>query len=127
VTARARASAAQRLPVVALLAGAAPFVAGGGCARGRDGARPAASYAEARAVIDRHCVSCHSARPTVPAFPIAPNGLELDTAEQMRRHALLIKQRTVVDKSMPLLNRTGMTEAERELLDSWIDAGAEAP
>ena len=78
-------------------------------------------------MIDRHCVSCHSERPTIPAFPIAPNGLELDSAEQMHRHAELIKQRTVVDKTMPLLNKTEMTEAERGLLQRWVEAGARTP
>jgi uncharacterized membrane protein len=88
---------------------------------------PLVSYAEARALVDRHCVACHSARPTIPAFPIAPNGLELDTPEQMTKSAERIKLRTIVDKTMPLLNKTGMTDAERELLGKWIDAGARGP
>ena len=88
---------------------------------------PQVSYLEVRAVVDRHCVSCHSEKPTIPAFPIAPNGLELDTAEQMTRYAERIKLRAIVDKTMPLLNKTGMTDAERELLRRWIDAGAKGP
>jgi uncharacterized membrane protein len=63
----------------------------------------------------------------VPAFPIAPDGFEFDTAEQMHRHAARIKARTVVDKTMPLLNKSGMTDGEREVLRSWIDAGARTP
>jgi uncharacterized membrane protein len=108
-----------------LLAGAGTLLSG--CARG-DGPQPqTASYAQARAVVDRHCLGCHSERPTVPAFPIAPDGFSFDTAEQMRRHAARIKQRSVVDRTMPLLNKTGMTDAERETLRSWVDAGAKAP
>jgi uncharacterized membrane protein len=99
-----------------------------GCARGDGGPQPrAASYVQARAVVDRHCLGCHSERPTVPAFPIAAAGFSFDTAEQMRRHAARIKQRTAVDRTMPLLNKTGMTEPEREILSSWVDAGAKAP
>jgi uncharacterized membrane protein len=98
-----------------------------GCRPAGSGPTPAASYAEARAIIDRHCVPCHSERPTILAFPIAPNGLELDTAEQMQRHAKLIKRRAVDDRSMPLLNKTGMTEKERGNLASWIAAGAKGP
>jgi uncharacterized membrane protein len=109
-----------------LVAGAAALLAGG-CARGGSGAASGATYVEARAVIDRHCVSCHSQQPTIPAFPLAPNGLELDTAQQMRQNAALIKERTIVDKSMPLLNRSGMTEAERGVLQRWIDGGAPTP
>jgi len=115
-------------PCLALLAGLGVLAAAGGCSRAGNGkAERAASYAEARALIDRHCISCHSERPTIPAFPVAPNGLELDTAEQMHEHARAIGERTVVDKTMPLLNRTGMTEAERAVLQRWIDAGARTP
>lgn len=92
-----------------------------GCQRG-GGATPV-PYAVARAVIDRHCVSCHSDRPTLPAFPIAPNGVELDTPGQMRRHAQRIKVRTM-DKTMPLLNKTGMTDGERDIIKRWVDTGA---
>jgi uncharacterized membrane protein len=124
---RTRASRRPWRASAALLAGAGALLSG--CARG-DGGGPqarAASYQQARAVIARHCLGCHSEWPTVPAFPIAPDGFSFDTAEQMRRHAARIKQRTVVDRTMPLLNKTGMTDAERELLGSWVDAGARTP
>ena len=123
-----RSSASNRLSqaCVVLLVTAGSVLSG--CASGHTGPQqPEVPYAEARAVVDRHCVSCHSEQPTIPAFPIAPNGFILDTAEQMRRQAELIKLRTVVDKTMPLLNKTGMTDEEREILRRWIDAGAEAP
>ena len=98
-----------------------------GCERGRTGPQPPeVSYAQARAVVDRHCLSCHSEKPTIPAFPIAPDGFIFDTAEQMRRHAERIKVRTA-DKTMPLLNKTGMTDEERDILRRWIDAGAKVP
>lgn len=98
------------------------------CERGRTGTPPPeVSYVQARAVVDRHCVSCHSERPTIPAFPIAPDGFVFDTAGQMRRHAERIRVRTIVDRTMPLLNKTGMTDEEREILRRWIDAGAKTP
>ena len=78
-------------------------------------------------MVDRHCVSCHSEQPTIAAFPIAPNGFKFDTAEQMEQHAQRIRVRTIVDKTMPLLNKTGMTDEEREVLRQWIDAGGKAP
>lgn len=58
------------------------------------GAAGPASYAVARAVIDRRCASRHSDRPTIPASPIALNGVELDTPSQVRRHAQRIKMHT---------------------------------
>jgi uncharacterized membrane protein len=84
------------------------------------------SYREARAVIERQCLSGHSEHPTNPAFPIAPK-IELDTADQMKRAAESMRARTVVDKTMPLLNRSGMTDDEREILRRWIDSGASGP
>lgn len=88
---------------------------------------PAASYAEARVVVDRHCVSCHSEQPTVPAFPIAPGSVLLDTAAQMQQYAERIRVRTVLDPTMPLLNKTGMTEHERGVLGRWVEGGAKGP
>jgi len=84
-------------------------------------------YPEARAVVDRHCVACHSVHTTIPAFPVAAGGVRLDTAEEMRRSAERIRVRTVVEQNMPLLNRTGMTAAERAVVARWIEAGASVP
>ncbi len=81
-------------------------------------------YPEARAVVDKHCVACHSIHTTVPAFPVAAGGVKLDTAEEMRRSAERIRVRTIVEQNMPLLNKTGMTAGERALLARWIEAGA---
>ncbi len=77
-------------------------------------------------MVDRHCVSCHSERPTVPAFPIAPGDVSLDTAEQMQRRAERLMARTL-DGTMPLLNKTGMTERERSIIRRWVEAGAKGP
>jgi uncharacterized membrane protein len=84
-------------------------------------------YSAARAVVDRHCVGCHSERPTVPAFPIAAGGLVLDTVELMQQNAARIRLRVVQQRNMPLLNRSEMTDAERALLGAWVDSGAVGP
>jgi uncharacterized membrane protein len=84
-------------------------------------------YILARAVVDRHCVGCHSERPTVPAFPIAAGGLALDTVQLMQRYATRIKVRVVQQRDMPLLNKSDMTDDERGLLGAWVDAGAIGP
>ncbi|MBL8115755.1 MAG: hypothetical protein JNK60_22955 [Acidobacteria bacterium] len=89
--------------------------------------RSARYYPEARAVVDKHCVACHSIHTTVPAFPVAAGGVRLDTADEMRRGAERILVRTVVEQNMPLLTRTGMTAAERAVLARWIEAGATVP
>jgi uncharacterized membrane protein len=88
---------------------------------------PAAAYADARVVVDRRCVECHSRRPVHPAFPIAPKGILLDTAEEMRDHADRILARAVIERTMPLANMTGMTDEERAILARWVEAGAAVP
>jgi uncharacterized membrane protein len=84
-------------------------------------------YGAVRALIDRHCVGCHSERPTVAAFPIAAGGLALDTIEPLQRHAAAIKLRVVQQRDMPLLNKSEMSDDERALLGAWVDAGAIGP
>lgn len=81
-------------------------------------------FTEVRAIIDKHCVACHSARPTNPAFATAPNGVAYDTEDEIRRYAPRIHERAVATDSMPLGNETGMTGEERARLGAWIAAGA---
>jgi uncharacterized membrane protein len=82
------------------------------------------AFADARAVLDRRCLGCHSASPTDTTFTVAPNGVMFDTPEQIQRMAARIKERAVVSKTMPLGNKTGITAEERALLGAWVDQGA---
>ena len=87
-----------------------------------DGAR--VGFVAAKEVIDRRCVSCHSDKPSDDVFRIAPNGVTFETAESIRARAETIRARVVVLRNMPLANKTGMTEAERDLIARWLDQGA---
>jgi uncharacterized membrane protein len=71
------------------------------------------------AIMQTHCANCHSAKPTDDIFVIAPLGLIFDNWQQIEARAPLIYQRASVSKDMPMMNKTGMTEAERELIASW--------
>jgi uncharacterized membrane protein len=71
------------------------------------------------AVIQKHCVNCHSAKPTDDMFVIAPMGLMLDSWQQVEQKAPLINLRVVVSKDMPFLNKTAMTDDERQIIASW--------
>ena len=87
----------------------------------------AVAFAEIRPIIETHCVSCHSAEPSDPAFPEPPRGVAFDTPDEIRAHARAIEQQAVLSHVMPLGNQTGMTEEERRLLGAWVQAGARAP
>jgi uncharacterized membrane protein len=80
--------------------------------------------AEAVAIVERRCVTCHSADPTNEQFQTAPAGVVLDIPEQIAARAEAIRAQAVDSRAMPLGNATGMTDAERETLGAWIAAGA---
>ena len=77
------------------------------------------SFDEVRAVVHERCTGCHSDAPTVAAFPAPPAGIVLETDAQIRAAADRIHQQVVVTRIMPIGNLTGMTDAERELIDRW--------
>jgi len=80
------------------------------------------SFNDVRTVVHHRCTSCHSSSPTHPAFPAAPGGVILDTDQQIVAEAQRIHHQTVVTRVMPIGNLTGMSEAERELLDRWYQS-----
>lgn len=84
-------------------------------------------YAEARAVVNRRCIECHSEKPTNRAFPIAPRGVMLDTALEMKQYARRIEASVAVERTMPLANMSGMTDEERRVLGRWVETGAKVP
>jgi uncharacterized membrane protein len=91
------------------------------------GAAPAmapVSYATVHAIIERRCLTCHSKHPTNPSFPQAPLGIMFDDRDRVVALAPRIRIRAVETKTMPLGNMTGITQAERDTLAAWIDAGA---
>ena len=83
-----------------------------------------AIFEEVRHVIDRRCSICHSERPTDLSFGPAPGGVMFDTPQQIMTHAARIRERAWVSRTMPPGNKTGITDAERALLDRWVARGA---
>jgi uncharacterized membrane protein len=117
-------SAAALAIVIALTT---PLAHSRGTSAGRPTSADAAppTFAEVRAIVAARCVACHSATPTIRTFGAAPSGVSFDDPANIRRLAERIRVRVVQTKTMPLGNKTGMTEEERALLGRWIDAGAE--
>jgi uncharacterized membrane protein len=85
---------------------------------------PAVSFAEAQAIVELRCISCHAQKPTHPSFPEPAGGVVLDQPARIRSLAPRIMERAVVTKTMPLGNLTGMSEEERLTLGAWIAQGA---
>ena len=82
------------------------------------------SFAEANTIIQQRCVQCHSATPTDDVWKKAPNGVILDTPEQIKVLVDKIMVRSVRTNSMPQGNKTNMTDEEREVIRNWILQGA---
>ena len=83
-----------------------------------------ATFADARHVIDRRCGACHSAHPSDLSYGGAPLGVKFDTPEQIVAMAARIQVRAVDTRTMPMGNKTRITEDERAVLGRWIAQGA---
>ena len=82
------------------------------------------TFAEAHAIVERHCVTCHSAHPTHAGILAPPAGIDFTKPGTMHTHSGQILQQAVLTETMPLGNETGMTPEERQRLGAWIRAGA---
>ena len=80
------------------------------------------SITEVQAIIEKHCVSCHSSNPTNKVFMVAPHGFMLNTKEQIIAGKSQIYQQAVLSNAMPLGNATNMTSDERQKLKAWVEA-----
>jgi uncharacterized membrane protein len=100
----------------ALIVGVAVHLMPAPQARSTAAAAPV-SYAELRRVLDLRCVPCHNAQ-------LASKNVVLLTPEQVARHAPMMYQQVVVQRTMPLNNATQITDAERALLARWFEEGA---
>jgi uncharacterized membrane protein len=76
--------------------------------------------ARVQSIVDERCVPCHAAHPTQAGFPVAPNGVVLESIDELMRHLPQVQQQ-LVTRAMPLGNLTGMTQEERALLLHWVD------
>jgi len=93
----------------------------------KQGAGPAEAglgWAQIQPLIAQHCATCHSARPTDPAFAAPPLGVVLDTRAHVAALAPRIRAVAVDSEVMPLGNATGMTKEERARLGAWLAEGA---
>jgi uncharacterized membrane protein len=83
----------------------------------------APAFADVRTVIVRRCAACHSETPTDAIFSAPAGNVSFDTPRQIQARAARIKARAVEQRTMPLANKTGMSDEERAILGRWVDAG----
>jgi uncharacterized membrane protein len=85
---------------------------------------PTIPFADARRILDRRCVACHSTTPSDVSLGVMPAGVAFDTPEQIQLLAARIKERAIVTRTMPPGNKTRMTDVERAILARWLESGA---
>lgn len=82
------------------------------------------SFTEVNAIVQKRCITCHSAKPTDDVYTAPPNGVMYDTPDQIFKLRDKIMQRVVITKTMPQNNKTGIMQKERDLIRCWIEQGA---
>jgi uncharacterized membrane protein len=85
---------------------------------------PKVSFTTVHTIINQRCVPCHATNPADPLGKAAPRDVNFESVDNIKRLASRIQARAVVSKTMPLGNKTGMTDDEREVLSQWIFQGA---
>ncbi len=71
-------------------------------------------------IIKERCFSCHSDSPTDDVFTVAQAGVVFSDFESIQKWSPRIKARVIDTKDMPFLNKTKMTDEERNYLALWI-------
>jgi uncharacterized membrane protein len=79
---------------------------------------PHCQYADGRAVLDGRCGACHSASVVGAARNGAPDGVDFDTDDDVRRWNTRIRQRALVDRTMPI--GAPLPECEAALLEKFL-------
>jgi uncharacterized membrane protein len=74
-------------------------------------------YKLVQSTLEQHCYQCHGAQ-------VQMKNVRLDSPQSVKQHAQNIYQQVVVAKAMPMNNATGMTDAERQRIKQWFEAGA---
>ncbi|NIB40937.1 urate hydroxylase PuuD [Pseudomaricurvus alkylphenolicus] len=75
-------------------------------------------------ILTARCGTCHSSAPTDDMFTTPPGGVTFDNMTAMKQWAPRIKARTVDSTDMPFMNKTHMTDEERQYIALWVAQGA---
>ena len=81
--------------------------------------------AQVQTIIEQRCSACHSNNNTDDVFKSAQAGVIFSDITAIKQWAPRIKVRAVDGKDMPFMNKTQMTEQERNTLAIWIAQLAE--
>ena len=75
---------------------------------------------QALGIVGKHCSACHSATPSDDIFKAAPGGVMFDNLDQIKAMKERILARAVHTHDMPFMNKTKITDEERQMLGRWL-------
>ncbi len=82
-------------------------------------------FFKVKAIITQRCTTCHATNASDPSTGSPASGISLETDAQIQSEARNIQREVVQRRTMPYQNnKTGITEAERLLIGSWVSSGA---
>lgn len=77
---------------------------------------------ESEKILKKRCLPCHSLHPDDKEYIVTPGGIRFDIPNALIIFGAQIYNRVVVLKSMPLNNKTRMTDKERDIIAAWWNA-----
>jgi len=78
------------------------------------------SITQVQQIIEQRCSACHAEQPSDDIFKVAPAGVIFTDQASIKQWAPRIKARVVDAKDMPFMNKTKMTDKERNTLAIWL-------
>ena len=84
----------------------------------------AVPFSEVQRIVYQRCTPCHASIPYPPPgakYTEPPNGVVMETAEQINALSDKIQSQAVDSAIMPLGNLTRITKEEREILGKWAE------
>ncbi|CUH39396.1 putative membrane protein [Jannaschia seosinensis] len=79
----------------------------------------APGFATVADTVRGRCSMCHAREPVWPGMHWAPNGVHLETDQDIAEHARQVYYQSGVSHAMPPANRTGITPRERAAIRAW--------
>ena len=74
-------------------------------------------YGQVQAIVAQRCLMCHGEQ-------VQMKNVRLDSPQRLKTQAQNVYLQVVVTRLMPMNNATGITEAERQAIGHWFEAGA---
>ena len=87
----------------------------------------APGFQQASIAVQGRCAMCHADEPTWEGMIVPPNGVILQTDQQIARNAREIYLQSGRSHAMPPGNVSGMTKAERKGIVAWYEAAVSQP